>query len=111
MGLFQWLGKLLDDLIDWIGEKAKVFLERLMRALQEVWETVVAAALLAAFGYVPVLHVIFYAAAVAGVTMMEVWDPKYYKEKPSEVFKLKQAKQNSPLPKKRSEAKVLTLEQ
>jgi hypothetical protein len=110
MGLFQWLGKLLDDLIAWLGQAVKAFLEGLVWALQKVWETVVAAALWAAFGSVAVLYVIFYAGAALGETIMEVWDPATYNSKPSEVFQLKQAPQNSPLPTRRSEAKVLTLE-
>jgi hypothetical protein len=110
MGLFQWLGRLLDDLISWLGEVVKAFLQGLMWALQKVWETVIATALIAAFGAVGILYVIFYAGEVLGETVMEVWDPANYNSKPSEVFKLQQAPQNSPLPTRRSEAKVLTLE-
>ena len=40
---------------------------------------------------------------------MEIWDPRYASSKPSEVFKLQQAPQDSPLPAKRSEAKILKL--
>ena len=110
MGLFQWLGRLLDDLIAWLGRAVKAFLESLMWALQKLWETVVATALVLAFGAVAVLYTIFYAGAVLGETIMEVWDPSYYDSKPSEVFKLQQAPQNSPLPTSRNEAKILTLE-
>jgi hypothetical protein len=41
---------------------------------------------------------------------MEIWDPRYADSKPSQVFQVKQAPQNSPLPKYRSDAKVISLE-
>lgn len=110
MGLFQWLGKLLDDLISWLGRSVKAFLEELIWALQKIWNTLIAATLLAAFGASAILHVIFYAGAALGQTIMEVWDPEYYDSKASEVFIIRQAPQDSPLPTKRREAKVLTLE-
>ena len=113
MGFFQFLGKLLDDLINWLGRAFKVFLEKLIWALQQIWQEAIAIALLAAFGQVSILYVIFYAGAVLGETIMEVWDPDYYNSKnskPSEVFKLKQAPQDSPLPTSGNEARVLTLE-
>lgn len=109
MGLFQWLGKLLDDLIDWLGKAVKVFLEGLMWALQNLWETVILTALIAAFGIIAGLYIIFYAGLVLGETIVEIWDPKYYASKPSEVFSVQQAPAGSPLPTNRSEAKVLTL--
>ena len=110
MGLFQWLGSLLDDLIEWLGRAVKAFLESLMWALQNVWEALVETALIAAFGAATVLYVIFYTGAAMGETMMEVWDPNRHSSIPSEVFKLKQAPQSSPLPTSRREAKILTLE-
>jgi len=110
MGLFQWLGKLLDDLLAWLGRAFQSFLEGLVWALQKIWNTLVAATLIAAFGFDAILFVIFYSGAVLGETFMEVWDPLYYDSKSSEVFILKQAPQGSPLATSRSEAKVLTLE-
>lgn len=109
MGFFQWLGKLLDQLIDWLGRAVANFLERLIRALQNVWE-IIDEALEAAFGFYDILYVIFYAGIRLGITIMEVWDP-HRTNQPSQVFELKQAPQDTPLPKNRSEAKVLTLEQ
>ena len=73
-----------------------------------MWETVIATALIMAFGYASVLHVIFYAGAVLGETIMEIWEPVFYDSQPAEVFKIRQAPENSPLPTRRSEAKVLT---
>ncbi|EDN70600.1 hypothetical protein BGP_2639 [Beggiatoa sp. PS] len=110
MGFFSWLGNLLDQLVDWLGRAVKAFLEGLMWALQKLWDAVVATALKVAFGFVVTLYIIFYAGVALGETIMEIWDPSYVNSKPSQVFKMKQAPQNSPLPKKRSEAKVLTLE-
>jgi hypothetical protein len=109
MKLFQWLGKLLDDLLDWLGELVKAFLEGLIWALQKIWETAVAGFLIAAFGSVAILYVIFYAGAVLGETIMEVWDP-LNSTKPSEVFSLEQAPQDSPLPKRGSNTRVLKLQ-
>ena len=110
MRLFQWLGKLLDDLIYWLGEVVKIFLQDLVWDLQRLWETAIAAALTAAFGTTAVLYVIFYAGVVLGETIMEVWNPAKYNSRPSEVFNLQQAPQDSPLPTSRREAKILILE-
>ncbi len=110
MGFFTWFGSLIDQFLDWLGEVFRRFIEALVYALQKIWETIVAAALITAFGYVATLYVIFYAGAVLEETIMEIWDPRYANSKPSEVFKLGQAPQSSPLPKKRSEAKKLKLE-
>ncbi|MCX5965502.1 MAG: hypothetical protein NT070_20955 [Cyanobacteria bacterium] len=110
MGLFQWLGKLLDDLIGWLGRAVAAFLEAFVWALDKIWETAIATVLLAAFGSVVVLYAIFYSGAVLGQTIMEIWDPRYSDSKPSQVFQVKQAPQSSPLPKYRSEAKVIALE-
>ncbi len=78
--------------------------------LQKICETAVAVALIAAFGYVESLYVIFYAGAILGETIMEIWDPQYLDSKPSQVFILKQAGKVVPLPEQRSETKVLVLE-
>lgn len=110
MGLFSWLGDLLDQLLDWLGRAVKAFLDALVWVLQELWETIVIGALIAAFGPVATLYVIFYAGYALGETLMEIWDPNHHNSKPSQLFTLKQAPQDSPLPTNRSEAKVLTLE-
>lgn len=116
MGFFAWVGSLIDQLVEWLGRAVKAFIDGLIWALQKVWETVIVTALIAAFGFVATLYVIFYAGAVLGETIMEIWDPSYYSSKPSEVFVLEkaptfgQALQDSPLPANRSAAKKLTLE-
>lgn len=116
MGFFAWVGSLIDQLIDWLGRVVKAFIEALVWALQKVWETVIVAALIAAFGLVATLYVIFYAGAVLGETIVEIWDPRYYDSKPSQVFIVEQAPtlgkglQDSPLPTNRAAAKKLTLE-
>ncbi len=109
MGFFAWVGSLIDQLVEWLGRVVKAFIEALVWALQKVWETVVVAALIAAFGLVATLYVIFYAGAVLGETIVEIWDPAYYSSKPSQVFILEQAPQNSPLPTNRAAAKRLNL--
>jgi len=109
MGIFTWLGSLFDQLVEWLGKAVVVFINALINVLKLLWEAVVVAALIAAFGLVATLYVIFYAGNVIGETIMEVWDPIYANTKPSEVFVLEQAPQNSPLPKNRSEAKKLSL--
>jgi hypothetical protein len=109
MGLFAWLGSLVDELIEWLGRIFLAFIEALARVLEAIWYTAVATVLIAAFGALATLYVIFYAGALLGETVMEIWDPRYL-TKQSQVFKLKQAPQSSPLPTNRSEAKVLELE-
>lgn len=110
MGFFGWLGSLVDQLLEWLGRVVATFINALAYALEKIWETAVATVLIAAFGYVATLYVIFYAGAVLGETIMEIWDPEYYDSKPSQVFKVKQAPQDSPLPANRSDAKILELE-
>ena len=109
MGLFQWIGKLLDDLISWLGRAVAAFLQAFVMALEAIWQAAIATVLIAAYGYVAVLYAIFYAGAVLGETMMEVWDPVYATTKTSQVFKVEQAPQNSPLPTKRSNEQVVVL--
>lgn len=104
------MGSLIDQFLDWLGEVFRRFIQALVDALQKIWETFVVAVLIAAFGAGATLYVIFYAGAVLGETIMEIWDPRYANSKPSEVFKLQQAPQDSPLPEYRSEAKILKLE-
>jgi hypothetical protein len=122
MGFFTLVGswllnrlaeKVLNWLIDvtiWVAQKLVAFLEPLFIKLQKIWETAVANTLFDRFGAVKILYIIFYAGAARGQTIMEIWDPRYVNSKPSEVFKLKQAPQDSPLPKYRSEAQPLQLE-
>ena len=109
MGFFTWLGSLVDQLIEWLGRAVKDFIDALVLTLQRLWETVIVGALIAAFGLVATLYVIFYAGAVLGEIIMEIWDPNYYSSKPSEVFILEEAPKDSPLPDKRSDAKRLKL--
>jgi len=110
MGFFAWVGSLIDQLVEWLGRAVKAFIDGLIWALQKVWETVIVAALIAAFGLVATLYVIFYAGAALGETIVEIWDPSYYNSKPSQLFILEQAPQSSPLPTQRSEAKRLKLQ-
>ncbi|NJL51787.1 MAG: hypothetical protein HC930_05360 [Hydrococcus sp. SU_1_0] len=121
MGFFTWLGSKLDklagevfnwlrDVTTWLAEKLRVFLTALFTGLQKLWQTAVVTALIAAFGFASILYVIFYAGSVLGETIMEIWDPRYVNSQPSEVFKLKQAPQSTPLPTQRGEAKTLQLE-
>lgn len=108
--MFEELGRLIDQSIAWLGERVADFLRALIRSLEKIWKTLVVASLIAAFGVVATLYVIFYASYLLGETIMEVWDPRN-PNKPSEVFKVRKGPQNTPLPKNRSEAKVLVLEQ
>ncbi|MCC3410863.1 MULTISPECIES: hypothetical protein [unclassified Microcoleus] len=110
MGLFAWLGGLLDQLVEWLGRVVAAFLEALVWALQKIWQTAVVSVLIAAFGFVASLYVIFYAGAMLGETIMEIWDPRYADSKPSQVFSIEQAPQISPLPKYRSETKTIKLQ-
>ncbi|NEP63760.1 MAG: hypothetical protein F6K31_43860 [Symploca sp. SIO2G7] len=125
MGFFNWLGRLAEsvfnwlvDVTTWLIEKLVAFVETLFEALQNIWSSEIASVLLEAFGVKDFLYVIFYAAQIAGKVIMEIWDPSYAYSKPSQVFKMQQAQalritqapKNSPLPKDRSEAKVLKLE-
>ncbi|MEC4983540.1 MAG: hypothetical protein SAJ37_17170 [Oscillatoria sp. PMC 1068.18] len=110
MGFFGWLGSLVDELVAWLGRVFLAFIEALANVLQAIWYTSIASVLIAAFGAVATLYVIFYAGFLLGETIMEIWDPRYlYKE--SQVFELRQAPANSPLPNNRSKAKVLELRQ
>jgi len=110
MVFFSWVGSLVDQLLEWLGQVFVAFINGLVNLLQLIWETAVATVLIAAFGLISILYVIFYASAVVGETIMEIWDPTSYSTKPSQVFALEQAPQDSPLPTNRSEAKRLKLQ-
>ncbi|MCC3437134.1 MAG: hypothetical protein EAZ39_04840 [Oscillatoriales cyanobacterium] len=110
MGFFSWVGSLIDQLIEWLGRAVAAFINGLVDLIKALWETVIVTALIAVFGFVATLYVILYAGALLGETMMEIWDPVYYTTKPSQVFVLEQAPQDSPLPTNRSEAKRLKLQ-
>jgi len=121
MGFFTRLGSWIDrlaesvfdwlvDVTTWVVERLMFFIQTLFEKLQKVWSTLVAPVLAAAFGEISVLYVIFYSGAILGQTIMEIWNPLNVNSKPSQVFKLEQAPQHSPLPELRSEARVLKLE-
>lgn len=60
MGFFTWVGSLVDQLIEWLGRAVKAFIDALVWTLQRLWETVILGVLIAAFGLVATLYVIFY---------------------------------------------------
>jgi len=107
MGFFTWLGSLADQLLEWLGRALKAFIDALIYVLEKIWETAVATVLIAAFGFIATLYVIFYTGYLLGETIMEIWDPR--SNKPSEVFKLKQAPKGAALNKTRNEARILEL--
>ena len=107
---FHFLANLFDAMIEWLGEEVTSFLQKLIDKLQSIWETQIRTALLTAFGDTSVLYIIFYAGEAIGETIMEIWDPRYYDSKPSQVFQLKQYPIDNPLPKRRQDARVLMLE-
>ncbi len=109
MGFFAWLGGLVDQFIEWLGRAIAAFARALVSIIQAVWYAAMVGVLIAAFGKALTLYAIFYAGAILTETLMEVWDPKY-PNKPSEVFSIEQAPENTPLPKQRSQAtKIMAL--
>lgn len=85
--------------------------EDLLEAISPVWETTIVPTLISEFGKVPTLYAIWYAPDTPeNEVIFELWDPNYVDSKPSEVFRLK-GKSNitKKLPRSRSEAKVITL--
>lgn len=108
MGFFAWVGGLIDELIAWLGRAFESFIRGLVWALEAIWQTAVVSVLIAAYGAIATLYVIFYTGFLIGETIMEVWDPSYVNSKPSQVFTIDKAPQDSPLP-TRSEAQKLTL--
>ncbi|WP_017721049.1 hypothetical protein [Kamptonema formosum] len=109
MGFFAWLGGLVDQLIDWLGRAAAAFVISLVSIIQAVWHTAIVGVLIPAFGMADILCAIVYAGAILTETLMEIWDPKSL-NKPSQLFSIEQAPENTPLPKQRSEVtKVMVL--
>jgi len=116
MKLFSWLSDLFKKTVDWLvatgkwlKEKIVAFLNNLFDKLQKLWNTV-AKALKTAFGYIRTLYVMFYQGSISGETIMEIWNPNRVHEQASQVFSLRQAPQDVPLPTYRGEAQVLILE-
>ena len=109
MSLFSWVGKLIDDMVNWLGRVARAFVKGLIWSLQRIWEAMVIEILIAAFGLTPTLYLIFYAGHSMGESFMEIWSPSD-KHKPSKVFSLVQATdQSNPLPINRHDTCVMEL--
>ncbi|HIK09667.1 MAG TPA: hypothetical protein IGS52_05275 [Oscillatoriaceae cyanobacterium M33_DOE_052] len=109
MGFFAWLGGLVDQFIEWLGQAIAAFARALVSIIQAVWYTAMVGVLIAAFGYASTLYAIFYAGAILTETLMEVWDYRY-SNKPAQVFSVEKAPANTPLPRYRSEVtKVMAL--
>jgi hypothetical protein len=98
------------DFIEHFDRVYYAFIKALIISIQAVWYTAIAPVLVAAFGAGVVLYAIFLAGAVAGETLMEVWDPKYHNSKPSEVFSIRQTPQDSPLPTRRDQSRIVMIE-
>ncbi|MEZ2226831.1 hypothetical protein [Microcoleus sp.] len=61
----------------------EVFLEKI---LKPNWETTIIPSLIAEFGLVETLYVIFYLGKNQDEIIMEIWDRNYFDAKPSQVF-------------------------
>lgn len=61
----------------------EVFLEKI---LKPKWETTIMPSLIAEFGLVETLYVIFYLGKNQDEIIMEIWDRNYFDAKPSQVF-------------------------
>lgn len=61
----------------------EVFLEKI---LKPNWETTIIPSLIAKFGLVETLYVIFYLGKNQDEIIMEIWDCNYFDAKPSQVF-------------------------
>lgn len=61
----------------------EVFLEKI---LKPKWETTIMPSLIAEFGLVETLYVIFYLGKNQDEIIMEIWDCNYFDAKPSQVF-------------------------
>ncbi|EAW39011.1 hypothetical protein [Lyngbya sp. PCC 8106] len=104
MGFLKKSGRLFNQLVNWLGKVFKKFIHNLINNLNKVWKQV-ETALIKAYGFVHGLYVIFYKGYE---TIMEVWDSKF-RGKPSQVFTIKEAPQDSPLP-TRENSKPMVLE-
>jgi hypothetical protein len=108
MSYFQWLGSLVDELIDWLGDIFASFVEELISIVQRIWDTIVSTALIAAYGFVVGLYVIFYSIGVIGETLMEIWNPNanVYNQRP-QVFTIQQAEQKQLPPRENAQHYVI----
>ena len=100
MGFFGWLGSLVDQLLEWLGSAFKFFINALVSELESLWKTVIRSALIAAFGFVAILYVIFYVKN--GKTMADFWDPQKDK-KPSSFVITGLAPPSTPIPRENSQ--------
>lgn len=99
---------LSNNLSEFLGVDTVAF-KALFNAIEPIWDTCIVTVLIASFGEAKTLYVIFYAGILPNEIMMEIWDPIYL-NKQSQFFKLKLNFENLFLPKNRSEAKVLQLQ-
>lgn len=88
--------------------------EDLIQKLEPIWESHIAPTLIREFGGNTTLYVIFYRGRKADEAVMEIWDPRHFDSKPSQVFMFAIAgmleSQGRSIAKKREQASVLTLD-
>lgn len=85
--------------------------EALIEQVSPIWETDIVPSLISSFGIGSTLYAIFYAPnSRKNKVILEIWDPHYVENKPSQVFELKGIKDIvKQLPNMREKAQILTL--
>ncbi|MDE5072752.1 MAG: hypothetical protein O4861_06060 [Trichodesmium sp. St16_bin4-tuft] len=103
---------LFDSLSKNFGGNRSSTVEMLYRKLEPIWDTDIAPVLIETFGKGTTLYLILYLENYRDELIIELWDPKHIESKPSQVFKLSgiTGKDINNLPKDRSKAKIMTLE-
>ena len=105
----QWLS----DMIEWFRQQPNpseydIFLQQ----LTPFWDRAIEPTLIREFGQGSTLYCIFYRDRDPSQVNLEIWDPNYVEQKPSQVFKLQgfppKAIQN--LPNHREQAEILILQ-
>jgi hypothetical protein len=85
--------------------------ENLIQRLEPIWDREIAPILLREFGRNTNLSVIFYQGKYDDEALMEVWDPRHFNTKPSQIFTLLGVSKNEVryLARTRKQASVLNL--
>ncbi|MGL4497560.1 MAG: hypothetical protein ACRCU2_00735 [Planktothrix sp.] len=101
------------DMIEWLKNQSNPSeYEILLQILAPLWEQAIEPKLIQEFGQGSTLYCIFYQDRDPSLVILEIWDPRYVEQKPSQVFKLEgfppKAIQN--LPKYREQAEILILQ-
>lgn len=93
MGLFQSLGQLVDELVEWLGPIFRRWIESLIEKIKRVWQGQIIPIIQKTFGFVSEVYILFF-QTYQGIVKMMTWS----ENKQPVMFEVEKAPSNIPLP-------------